>query len=140
VVQTGELWSDRAQMFYKPTSAEDAWIEVPFEITKREPRRLVVKLTTSYDYGIYDIYLDGVLLKKGVDLYSIETDVKEIPLLDFWPEEGEHRVKLVCTGKNPLSTHHWIGLDSVRLRERRPRVAEYGWDKDKDWKTEKILY
>jgi hypothetical protein len=31
-------------------------------------------------------------------------------------------------------------LESVRLRERRPRVREMAWDRDKDWRTEPIYY
>ncbi|MHC4944263.1 MAG: DUF2961 domain-containing protein, partial [Planctomycetota bacterium] len=140
LVQTGGIWTGCAQFFYKPESIEDAWLEAPFTIERRAPMRLVLKLTTSYDYGIYDVYLDGIRLKEGLDLYSPETAVKEFPLLDFWPEGGEHKVKLVCTGKNPLSRGHWLGLDSVRLRQRRPRVEEYGWDRDKNWREEQVLY
>jgi len=33
------------------------------------------------------------------------------------------------------------GLDGLmRLRERRPRVERYGWDKDHDWRNKPILY
>ncbi|MFH2001514.1 MAG: hypothetical protein ABIK28_17660 [Planctomycetota bacterium] len=49
-------------------------------------------------------------------------------------------IRLVCTGRNPLSKQNWLGLDSIRLRERRPRVERYGWDWDKNWKEERILY
>jgi hypothetical protein len=33
-----------------------------------------------------------------------------------------------------------LGIESVRLRERRPRVTGFAFDKDKDWKTNPILY
>lgn len=139
-VQEGRLWTDFSQMLYKPASAEDAWVEIPFEIKRRAPCRLVLKLTTSYDFGIYEVYLDGVRLSEGLDLFTPTTQVREFPILDFWPEEGDHRLKLACVGKNSLSKGHWLGLDSLRLRERRPRVEKYGWDRDKDWRQEKILY
>ena len=32
------------------------------------------------------------------------------------------------------------GVASVRLLERRPRVAEYGHDRDKDWRKAPVLY
>jgi hypothetical protein len=47
---------------------------------------------------------------------------------------------MVCVGKRDASTGYWLGLDSLRLRERRPRVERYGWDKDADWRKEPILY
>ena len=139
-VQTGPLWTEHAQLLYKPPAAEGAWVDVPFDVQAREPRRLVLKLTTSYDFGTYDVLLDGVVLREGLDLYTPETGIREVPLLDFYPERGTHVVRLVCSGRNPLSTGCWLGLDSLRLRERRPRVAQYGWDRDRDWRSEQVLY
>jgi len=138
--QSGSLWTEYPQALYRPPTTDNAWFEVPFEVKRREPRRLVLRLTTSYDFGIYDAYLDGVKLGGSLDLYTADTDVKEFPLLDFYPEEGKHTLKLACVGQNPLSKGCWLGFDSLRLRERRPRVEQYGWDKDKDWREEKTLY
>lgn len=140
VVQTGGLWTGYAQVLYQPPAAADAWIEVPFTVTRKEPCRLVLTLTTSYDFGLYDAYLDGVRLGGSIDLYGAETAVKEFPLLDFYPEAGEHRLRLVCVGQNPLSKGCWLGFDSLRLRSRRPRVAQYGWDRENDWRKNPILY
>jgi len=140
VVQNGNLWTDRAQLLYRPTDAKDAWVEILFEVKKKEPRRLVLKLTTPYDFGIYQAYLNGVKLGEPMNLYSPETDVAEFPLLDFWPEPGNYTLRLECTGKAHLSSGYWLGFDSLRLRERRPRVAEYGRDKNRDWKKEPKWY
>ncbi|MEW6073965.1 MAG: glycoside hydrolase family 172 protein [Planctomycetota bacterium] len=140
MVQSGELWTDGAQMLYRPPAPDGAWVEIPFEVDRKRPLRLVLALTTSYDFGIYDALLDGVPVATGVDLYTPETAVREFPLLDLWPAAGPHVLRLECTGQNPLSKGAWLGLDSLRLRERRPRVEEYGWDRDKDWRTERILY
>ena len=138
-VQRGRYWTGHAQMLYRPPSQDDAWVEVPFTVPRREPRRLLLKLTTSYDFGIYEATLDGVKLRR-LDLYSPTIEVREFPLLDFWPKAGRHVLRLVCVGKRDASTGHWLGFDSLRLRERRPRVARYGWDKDKDWRKARILY
>lgn len=140
VVQTGPLWTGHAQMLYQPPAPDGAWVQIPFRVARREPRRLVLRLTTSYDFGIYEVSLDGVRLGGTLDLYAAETGVREVPLLDFYPEPGEHRLRLTCTGRNPLSKGCWLGLDSLRLRARRPRVEQYGWDKGNDWKTNPILY
>jgi hypothetical protein len=35
---------------------------------------------------------------------------------------------------------HFLGIESVLLRERRPRVERYGRDRDRDWRKEPILY
>ena len=65
---------------------------------------------------------------------------QEFHLLDFWPEPGRYTLRLECVGRNPRSTGHFCGIESVRLRERRPRVTDYGFDQDKDWRQSQILH
>ncbi len=64
----------------------------------------------------------------------------EYPLLDFWPDPGKYTLRLECVGKNTQSSGHYLGIESVRLCERRPRVTDYGFDKNRDWKTSPELY
>ncbi|MBN1341924.1 MAG: DUF2961 domain-containing protein [Phycisphaerae bacterium] len=128
------------QVLYKPDRAEGAWIEIPFEVKAKRPVRLLLNLTRSYDFGKYQAKLNGVRIGGLMDLYHDRTDNWEVHLLDFWPDPGKYVLRLECAGKNPLSTGHWLGLESVRLRERRPRVTDYAHDKDKDWRAKPILY
>jgi hypothetical protein len=131
---------DVPQLLYRPLSEAGAWLEFPFTVTNREPLRLLVQATRSYDFGQYRVLLNDVELSKSVDLYAPETEAREIHLLDFWPDPGEYRLRLECVGKNQQSSGYLCGLESIRLRERRPRVAEYGHDRDKDWKKAPELY
>lgn len=128
------------QLLYKPAQAEGAWIEIPIEVEKKEPLRLLLNMTRSYDFGRYQASLDGVKLRGPIDLYKPEVASEEVHLLDFWPEPGTYTLRLECVGKNPQSQGYYCGIESVRLRERRPRVAEMGHDKNKDWKIEPKLY
>jgi hypothetical protein len=139
VTQQLDLY-DGPQLLFKPAKVEDGWVEVPLVVAKKEPLRLVLNLTKSYDFGRYQASLDGVKLGAPIDLYSKDVSSEEAHLLDFWPEPGKHLLRLQCVGKNPQSRDYYLGLESVRLRERRPRVTEYGRDKDKDWKTAPELY
>ena len=75
-----------------------------------------------------------------MDFYGAKVVNEESHLLDFWPDPGAYTLRLECVGKNPLSTGYYAGIESVRLRERRPRVAQYGFDKDNDWRKEPKLY
>jgi hypothetical protein len=131
---------EQEQLLYRPQQQDNAWVEIPFEVKKKEPKRLLLVLTESYDYGKYQAYLNGVKLGSVIDLYSGDVGSREVHLLDFWPEPGEYQLRLECVGKNPLSQGYYLGIESVRLRERRPRATEYGHDKDKDWKTKPLLY
>ena len=131
---------DGPQLLYMPKSQDGAWLEIPFQVRKKEPLRLLLNVTKSYDFGRYQAYLDGVKLGGVIDLYSADVANTEVHLLDFWPEPGEHTLRLECVGKSPQSTGYYLGIESVRLRERRPRVTEMAHDRDKDWKTKPLLY
>jgi len=139
VAQNLDIYPD-GHLFYKPQGQQDAWIEIPFEIEKKEPQRLLLVMTRSYDYGKYQAYLDGVKLGGVMDLYSSEISTREYHLLDFWPEPDEYKLRLECVDKNSLSSGYYLGIESVRLRRRRPRVSEYRHDADKDWRKNPLLY
>lgn len=184
-----------SQLLYMPKAQEGAWLEIPIKVEKKEPLRLLLNMTKSYDFGRYQAYLippgegtEGqgdagtrgrmdkrtedlmlaiqhgpfvaypapsfwrpfvpsspcsplaVKLQGTIDLYSQDVDSTEVHLLDFWPDPGTYILRLECVGKNPRSEGYYCGIESVRLRERRPRVAEMAWDKDKDWKKKPTLY
>jgi hypothetical protein len=148
---------DGPQLLYKPEKEEGAWLEIPFEVKKKEPLRLLLNMTKSYDFGQYQAYLSGphlrpsppaplpqgergVKLGEPMDFYSAGITGEEFHLLDFWPDPGQYTLRLECVGKNALSSARYLGIESVRLRERRPRVMDYGHDKDKDWKKNPVLY
>ena len=131
---------DGPQLLYQPASPENAWVELPFTVQKKEPLRLLLNLTRSYDFGQYQVSLNGVKLGDLLDGYAAKTENAEFHLLDFWPEPGSYTLRIQCVGKNAASQGCFLGLESVRLRERRPRVALYGHDKDKDWRRQPTLY
>jgi hypothetical protein len=137
--QLGELYT-QPQMFYRPEKSENAWVEIPFEVKKQEPLRLVVNSTTAPDYGRYQASLNGVKLGKPLDFFGDKVANSEYHLLDFWPLPGKYTLRLECVGKNARSDGYAMGLESVQLRERRPRVSEYARDKDKDWKKDPKVY
>jgi hypothetical protein len=131
---------DGPQLLYMPRQQEGAWVEIPFTVGRKEPLRLLLNMTRSYDFGQYQAFLDGTKLGGPLDFYSPTVMGEEFHLLDLWPDAGTHVLRLECVGKNPASSGYYLGAESVRLRERRPRVLEFGHDKDKDWRKEQILY
>ena len=131
---------DGPQVLYRPEKAEGAWLEIPFDVKEKEPLRLLLNLTTSYDFGIYQAYLNGVKIGGPMDLYSADTASREFHLMDFWPDPGSYTLRLECIGKRDASTGYYLGIESVRLRERRQRVKDWGFEKDRDWKKEPVLH
>ncbi len=139
VPQQLDIYTDE-QLLYMPLTQQDAWLEIPFVVKLKEPRRLLLNMTTSYDYGKYQAYLDGVKIGPVMDFYSGQVINREYHLLDFWPDPGKYSLRLQCVGKNALSAGFYLGIESVRLRERRPRVREYGHDRNKNWRETPTLY
>ncbi|MBN2211838.1 MAG: DUF2961 domain-containing protein [Sedimentisphaerales bacterium] len=129
-----------SQLLYHPGFPHNAWVELPFTVDKKEPYRLLLLMTEAPDYGLYRAYLNGVPIGSEIDLYHEEVRTVEQHLLDFWPEPGEYTLKLECIGKNPKSSGYYCGIESLRLRERRPRVKIWAHEKDHDWRKEPKLY
>ena len=111
---------DGPQLLYMPRSSEQAWVEIPLVVKRKEPLRLLLNMTRSYDFGRYQASLDGIKLGEPIDLYSGEISGEEFHLLDFWPEPGRYTLRLECAGKNPHSSGYYMGIESVRLRDAGP--------------------
>ena len=75
-----------------PQTEKEAWIEVPFEVKAKKPRRLLLAMTRSYDFGQYQALLNGVRLGSMIDLYSPDILSREVHLLDFWPDPGKYTI------------------------------------------------
>ncbi|NLE37011.1 MAG: DUF2961 domain-containing protein, partial [Pirellulaceae bacterium] len=127
-------------LLFKPEEKVGGWIELPFTVKEKEPRRLLLAVTQAPDFGIYQAYLNGVKIGPTMDFYNKDTRDWEWHLMDFWPEPGDYTLRLECVGKNHFSEDHGMAVESVRLRERRPRVKEWGFEKDLDWREKPILH
>lgn len=128
------------QLFYRPPSTENAWVALPFTVREKAPVRLLIRGTRAPDYGRYQASLNGVKIGPVLDLYHADVTDWEWHLLDFWPEPGEYTLRLECVGKDPRSTGYFLGVESIRLRERRPRVSTWAHDRDRDWRKDPVLY
>ena len=115
-------------------------VEVSIEVAEKEPARLLINVALGPDLGIYRVSLDGVELGGTMDFYAPEIGAREFHFLDFWPDPGVYRLKFACVGKNHLSSGHGLLLESVRLRERRPRVKQWAFERENDWRTNPIYH
>ncbi len=74
LVQQGARYLESGgQLLFKPQTKEDGWVEFSFEVKEKEPLRLLLELTRSYDYGVWQPILNGVKLGEPLDLYSSST-------------------------------------------------------------------
>ena len=129
----------QGQLFFKPAS-DRAKVIIPFRVNEKRPTRLLLAVTKAPDYGIWQAYLEGIPVGQTMNLYDEQVMEWEHHLLDFWPEPGIYNLELRLEGKDHRSTGSLLGIESVRLRERRPRVEEFAYDRDKNWKVDRVLY
>jgi hypothetical protein len=129
VTQQLDLY-DGPQLLYRAPQAEGAWLEMPFKVARKEPLRLLLNATQSYDFGRYQPFLNGVKLGEPLDFYSPQIVNTEFHLLDFWPEPGDYTLRLECVGRVrprpgprlaerpcavPLTLRTEVGCGAVRL-------------------------
>lgn len=136
---TGRYHDTEEVRVFEPESLEEGWFECELEVREKEPLRLIAILERSPHSGIYQASLDGVPLGDPIDLHRGERDVDDYQLMDFWPDPGTYRFRLECVGRNHLSDGWALGVNSIRLRERRPRVKEIGYLRDHDWRSGPVL-
>jgi hypothetical protein len=129
-------------LVYRPVRPDGAWLELPFEVAAKEPLRLEVAAKLLADGGLYQAFLDGVRIGRPLDFSRTPGSSVDavFPLLDLWPEPGTHVLRLECVRTGARSPGLACAVETVRLLERRPRVAAYGHDKDKDWRKNPVIY
>lgn len=115
-LQAGHLWTGAGQLFF--AGGAGGTLELRFDVPREEYRALILPLTRSYDFGVFRVLLDGAVKVERLDLYAAETTVREIDLGSATLAAGTHTLRFECLGRSPLSAGHYLGLDSVRLRER----------------------
>lgn len=122
-IQEGGAWSGGRQLFYTATLG-DGWLEVPFQIA--EGGRYVLKgyLTRSWDYGIYQAFLDGQPLGEAMNLYNPTVERSVVKWGVRRLEAGSHTLRFECRGADERSRlrgteerGYYFGLDGIYLRK-----------------------
>jgi hypothetical protein len=109
-------WSGGAQLFFTPKSIEEAQLTLRFRVEKAGSYTVFLHPTKSWDYGTYQVCLDGKPAGKPMDLYSDSTALGDrVNLGRFDLGAGEHELKFTCTGKNSASKGFFFGLDLIEL-------------------------
>lgn len=117
-VQKGYLWTGEGQLFFDNHQGQGAWFSCAFHVAQEELTQLTLRVTYSYDFGIYRILLDGEEVRARQDFFSPEVEVRELNLGQRRLATGEHTLRFECLGKVQDSRGTKLGVDSVRLRKR----------------------
>ena len=111
-----EQWSGEAHFFVESRQPGDF---VEFTISEQfRPRTLVLRATTSYDFGIATILVNGRVAVERADLFSEAPTVKEISLGQCEPVENRFVIRCELVAPNPRSrgARTYLGLDSLLIK------------------------
>lgn len=117
-IQKGYLWTGDGQLFFHNQKGEGAGFSCTFRVEQEELTQLTLRMTYSYDFGIYRILLDDEEVRAREDFFAPEVEVRELNLGQQRPAIGEHTLRFECLGKSRESRGTKLGVDSVRLRKR----------------------
>lgn len=106
--------TDNKQLWFRPNDA-NAWLEVPFTLEKPLTGELWVRLTHSWDYGIYRVKLDGQDLGT-FDLQNANVTPTPHKLGMRTLAAGAHTLRFECTGRSDKSKGYFFGFDTLTAR------------------------
>jgi hypothetical protein len=106
--------TDSRQLWFRPQE-DKSWVEVSFNVDKTETANLLCKMVHSWDYGIYEVKLDGQTLAK-LDLYApaVTPTTHKLGLREL--TAGAHTLRFDGAGKNASSAGYFLGFDALAVR------------------------
>lgn len=114
VSQQEGVGSGKGQLFWTPAEANQS-LTVALDVPESGDYVLILVLTHSWDYGIFQILLDDKPLGNLIDVYSASIANREHPLQTGAIAAGRHSLTFVNKGKNAESKGYFLGFDSLLL-------------------------
>ncbi len=111
-------WSAGAQRWWMDGTTGDT-LSLDIMVPENGTYSLAGKFTQAVDYGIFDLYLDSVALKKDFDCYSPTVQfTPEVPLGEKTLTAGLHYFKAVIKGSNASAVKKYMfGLDYLVFKK-----------------------
>jgi hypothetical protein len=114
----GSGWSGGAQFWILAREA-GASLTAEFEVAQSGTYRIEGYFTKSWDYGQFDVALDGKKLTKApIDGYhtsAVPTGTIDLGTRKL--KKGMHALRFTVIGKNENSTGFLVGVDGIRLEK-----------------------
>lgn len=107
-------WSGGKQLFWTPAEANQT-LTIPFETNQDGEVSVLLMLTKSWDYGIFQFELDGKPLGAPVDLFSASIVGKDQSYAPITIQAGKHLLTIKNMGKNETSKGYFLGIDGILI-------------------------
>lgn len=108
-------WSGGRQLFFTP-HAEGAFVELTFEVPEDGLYEVAGLVTQSWDYGIYEVALDGNPVARRYNLYNETVRTEKLKWGRHQLTGGPHKLRFSAVGTTPISGGYFFGLDAILLR------------------------
>ena len=134
------IWSNNTQLFFRGNAIGDS-ITLEFDIPEKGLYELLAYFTLSYDYAIFDVFVNKHKINKyPIDGYYITPIHSRLMNLgEIKLNKGKHTIKFIARGANPHSTGYFIGIDCFKFLkiEEKPKTDEIIVDNrdSRDWFT-----
>lgn len=112
--QEGGQWTGGGQVFWQP-AREGQTLNLPIELVEEGDHELLLLMTRSFDYGNYEVQIDGKPLGAPLDLYTPNVTTKEFAFRTRTLSKGTHTLSFISRGKKAESTGYFFGLDGYLL-------------------------
>ncbi len=109
------LCNGGAQLFWTPESEGQA-LDIPIEVRQGGRQVLFLVTTYSFDYGIFQVELNGKPVGGPIDLYARNPFLHEQVLELGFLEPGQYTLTLRNRGKNEASKSYFLGIDALFVR------------------------
>ncbi|HTB84043.1 MAG TPA: glycoside hydrolase family 172 protein [Candidatus Sulfotelmatobacter sp.] len=103
--------TDGKLLWFQPDNT-NGWLEVSFNAGQEQDVDLMLKTFHSWDYGTYQIKLDGKQIAQ-LNFYAPDVSPAVDKLGRHHLDAGAHMLRFECTGKSPESGGYFLGFDSL---------------------------
>ena len=110
-VQEGGAWGGGKQLFWTPSKPGQT-LELTFDLAAPGKCELLLVMTKSWDYGNYQVEIDGKAVGAPLGLYNKDVVTKELHLDAGALAAGTHTLRFVNRDKDPESKGYFFGFDS----------------------------
>ncbi|MDR1720071.1 MAG: DUF2961 domain-containing protein [Dysgonamonadaceae bacterium] len=111
-----ELWSDGMQIYWREITKGDRG-DFEFECDFPGSYLFRILFTIAPDYGQFNIYLNGQLLARDVDLYHPKVSVKEIAFGQVPLRRGVNKISVELTGYPKQLQKSCFGIDRLTFEK-----------------------